>query len=139
LKPSAVRPDSRERETLEPRFFEAFDVVFDVGVSAHVGIQLDRREVGVVGVVTPVAVEGAREQGSLRTRMETFSSHDQSSPRRPISEVNEAGEFRDMGTFSDVAVGAQRWLPVFVAVGPERLDLLDCRLDPSVCAGHDPL
>jgi hypothetical protein len=69
--------------------------------------------------------------------MQAFTPHDQSSPCRHVGQINEAGDLRDMGAFSDVAVGSQCWLPGFVRCCAERLDLLNRGLDSAVCAGHD--
>ena len=61
LQPGAVGVEVTEREPFESGVLQAFDVVLDVGVVTHVGVEVEggRR---VVGVVTPVAVELVREQ-----------------------------------------------------------------------------
>ena len=69
--------------------------------------------------------------------MQAFTSHDQSSPCRHVGQINEAGDLRDMRAFSDVAVGSQCWLPVFVRCCAERLNLLNCGLDFGARACHD--
>ena len=53
--PGPVGVDGDEREPVGARVLQAADVIFDVGVSTHVDVQIDG-VTGGVGVVTPVAV-----------------------------------------------------------------------------------
>ena len=76
---STVGVEIDEREPFQTRVFQTFDVVFDVGVRAHVDIEGDR-VAGLVGVVTPVAELERWEQRCLRAGMQRFAPHDQSCP-----------------------------------------------------------
>lgn len=88
--PGAVGVKVAERESLEPRVLQPFDVVLDVSVVTHVRVQLDGGA-GVVGVVTPVAVTQRREQRPLRALVEVFAANDQPGPCRLLSRRIQAG------------------------------------------------
>ena len=66
VEPGTVGVEVAEREAFESGVFQAFDVIFDVGVLTHVPIEFDGVG-GAVGVVTPIPVDVAGEQGALRT------------------------------------------------------------------------
>ena len=108
--PGPVGVDVDEREPVGAGVLESADVVFDVGVGAHVHVEGDG-VAGGVGVVTPVAEQHRGEQGLLGAGVQRFAAHDQPGPGRPVGQIDEVGELghRRAGTF--LAVLADRWLP----------------------------
>ena len=113
--PGGVGGEVVEGHAGESGGFESFDVVFDVGVGAHVRVEGDGAA-GVVGPVAPVAVGVAGEQGPLRARVAGFAAHDEARPGGPVVGVDEVGEVSDRGAATAVAVLSDGPLPA-VGVG----------------------
>ena len=74
--------------------FESGDVLFDVGVGAHVGVE-DGGVAFLVGVVAPVAPLFGGEQRLLGALVAGFAAHDQPGAWRPSGEVDGVGELGD--------------------------------------------
>ena len=89
--PGPVGVDVDEREAVGAGVLESFDVVFDVGVGAHVHVEGDG-VAGGVGVVAPVAELQRGEQRALGAGVQRFAAHDQPGPGRPVGQVDEVGE-----------------------------------------------
>ena len=91
--PGLVGFEVAEGEAQQPGGFEPADVVLDMSVGAHVGVE-DHRIAAGVGVVTPVAEQKRRKQGGLGAGMQRFASHDQPGPFRPAAQIDEVGDLR---------------------------------------------
>ena len=116
VEPGTVGVEVAERESFESGVFQAFDVVFDVGVLTHVPVQLHRVG-GAVGVVAPISVDVGGEQGTLRTGVQVFTAHDQPGPRWPRCHVDQVGDFGNLGTLCDVTGAASGRVPSPVRIG----------------------
>ena len=103
----------RRTGTEQPGVLEPADVVFDMGVGSHVGVE-DHRVAGGVGVVTPVAEQKRREQAGLGAGMQWFAAHDQPGPCRPAGQVDQVGDLRHRRAVADLAVLADRRRPASI-------------------------
>lgn len=92
-----------EGEPFEAGGFQSADVVLDMGVDSHVGVQ-DGGVAGLVGVVAPVAELQRGEQAGLGSGVERLAAHDQPGARRPTRQVDQVGDLDDRGAVALVAV-----------------------------------
>jgi hypothetical protein len=108
--PGGVGLEVAEGESVGGGVLQSADVIFDMGVGAHVTVKFDRFA-GGVGLVTPVAAALGAEQALLGSGVQRFASDDQSGSRRPVRQVDQIGDLDHGCTVADLAVLADGGRP----------------------------
>ncbi len=114
--PVGVGLEVGEGEAQEPRVLETLNVLFDVGVGPHGGVEVDGVTLAV-GVEAPVAIVEGGEQASLGSRVQRFATDDAAGAFGQLVVRDERGHLADRSPFSGLAVLAQRLLPDAVEAG----------------------
>ncbi len=114
--PGLVGVEGPERHAAQPGVFEAGDVLFDVGVGAHVGVEGGGgRRSGRCS--DPSSATARRGTGSAGRRVAAFAAHDQAGAGRPVGEVDEPGDVGHEGVVAGLAGGlVNEWSPGVVDV-----------------------
>ena len=85
--------------------FEVGDGVLDAGVGSVVGVEFGWVACGV-GVEPAVAPGAGVEQAALSAGVKRFAAGDETGLVGPVGEINETGEFRDLGALGGFLVAA---------------------------------
>ena len=117
--PGPVGVEINEREPVQAGVFQPADVVFDVGVGAHVSVERDR-VAGLVGVVAPVAELERREQRGLRARDATVRAARSAGCLR-------ASRDRSTRSVTSHTAAPYRSSPVWVIAGAQRSSSIETR------------
>jgi len=94
--PRRVGVEVREREPAQPGVLQPLDVLFDMRVGSHGGVEVAGVS-GLVGVEAPVAELEGGEQAALGAGVQGFAAHDQAGPRRQLVVFDQTGELGDRG------------------------------------------
>ena len=140
--PGPVGVEVAEGEPAQPGVLQAADVVFDVGVGAHGGIEGDR-VAGLVGPVAPVAELGGGEQGVLGAGVEGFTAHDQPAAFGQVVVVDQVGELGHLGAGAsddaDVAHLAGPTYESYEVANPEPGEWTVSLYGADIDAGGEPV